>query len=324
MTEPGWYADPLGPPGSYRWWDGTSWTDQVTSAPPATVPAPAPPAPPAPAPAWGTPPGRPGDPGGPPPPDYPGYAGGLPPAPPTPPSRNRTPLLIAAVAAVVLLAALAAFFLTRDGDDDVVADDGTEDTADDETTTTEEEDETTTTEEGDDGGDDGDVISNGTISFAALGGDWTFDQPTFPELPRAAGQFQIVQDEVPPPIDGPWFANVTIGDLDPTIPYSGPESLEAATQALSDKIIQSGAYPAGTTSQVVLSEAQEVDGNEAFVVRSELQYAVPGLEATGETVLIAVIDTDQGPAAFWGSIPNSASDLVADMDEAFESLTVDD
>ena len=34
---PGWYADPQGT-GSYRWWDGTRWTDAVSSAiPPAAT-----------------------------------------------------------------------------------------------------------------------------------------------------------------------------------------------------------------------------------------------------------------------------------------------
>src|SRR4051812_42330249 len=49
--QPGWYQDPSGP--GYRWWDGTSWTDQThpgtqrQAPPPAPAPPPAAPAPPA-------------------------------------------------------------------------------------------------------------------------------------------------------------------------------------------------------------------------------------------------------------------------------------
>ncbi|WP_157080245.1 DUF2510 domain-containing protein, partial [Thermobifida cellulosilytica] len=27
--EPGWYADPEGPPGQLRWWNGDEWTQHV-------------------------------------------------------------------------------------------------------------------------------------------------------------------------------------------------------------------------------------------------------------------------------------------------------
>ena len=33
MHEPGWYPDPAGAPGRYRWWDGQSWTREVRDAP---------------------------------------------------------------------------------------------------------------------------------------------------------------------------------------------------------------------------------------------------------------------------------------------------
>ena len=59
-------------------------------------------------------------------------------------------------------------------------------------------------------------------------------------------------------------------------------------------------------------------------MRLELAYSVAGLNATGETVQIAVIDTGTLPAAFWGSVPNDAPQLVPEMEAAFNSLTVDE
>ncbi len=32
MTQPGWYPDPSGQPGKFRWWDGTKWTHEVRDA----------------------------------------------------------------------------------------------------------------------------------------------------------------------------------------------------------------------------------------------------------------------------------------------------
>lgn len=34
MSTPGWYPDPGGEPGRYRYWDGTSWSAQTTGEPP--------------------------------------------------------------------------------------------------------------------------------------------------------------------------------------------------------------------------------------------------------------------------------------------------
>lgn len=39
MPTPGWYPDPAGSPGMYRYWDGQSWT-QATTTDPASTPAP--------------------------------------------------------------------------------------------------------------------------------------------------------------------------------------------------------------------------------------------------------------------------------------------
>ena len=39
MSQPGWYPDPGGARGQYRYWDGTSWSTQITSDP-ARTPAP--------------------------------------------------------------------------------------------------------------------------------------------------------------------------------------------------------------------------------------------------------------------------------------------
>ncbi|MCT2996353.1 DUF2510 domain-containing protein, partial [Propionibacterium freudenreichii] len=41
MPTPGWYPDPTGTPGLYRYWDGRAWTGATTNDPAAT-PAPGP------------------------------------------------------------------------------------------------------------------------------------------------------------------------------------------------------------------------------------------------------------------------------------------
>ncbi|MGB4916528.1 MAG: DUF2510 domain-containing protein, partial [Propionicimonas sp.] len=38
MSAPGWYPDPGGQPGMYRFWTGTAWTATITANPAATPP----------------------------------------------------------------------------------------------------------------------------------------------------------------------------------------------------------------------------------------------------------------------------------------------
>ena len=51
MSQPGWYPDPAGTPGGYRFWDGTTWSAEVRGGPaapdgPSTTPNPGTPTPP--------------------------------------------------------------------------------------------------------------------------------------------------------------------------------------------------------------------------------------------------------------------------------------
>jgi len=46
MPGEGWYVDPVGAPGTNRWWDGNAWTDRTQVAPPPPPPLPTPSGPP--------------------------------------------------------------------------------------------------------------------------------------------------------------------------------------------------------------------------------------------------------------------------------------
>ena len=86
MTQAGWYPDPAGQPQTYRYWDGSTWSDATTGDP--YAPPPGPPAPPPPPPDAPTPPTPPPGatvlaPGA-----TPGGYGAVPPAPVAPPGTG--------------------------------------------------------------------------------------------------------------------------------------------------------------------------------------------------------------------------------------------
>jgi len=155
VTQAGWYPDPAGQPQTYRYWNGSAWSQETTSdpygPPPAPLAAPVPPPPPPTAPPSQPPRSPSQEPptvvtGGalPPPPSYgqvpqPGYGavtpppsggygqqppfgGGFPPAPPTGGSggSGRTILLVVAAVLVLILLSAGGFFGFRAlaGDDD--------------------------------------------------------------------------------------------------------------------------------------------------------------------------------------------------------------
>ncbi|WP_183092881.1 DUF2510 domain-containing protein [Nocardioides stalactiti] len=147
MTHAGWYPDPSGQPQTYRYWDGSSWSEQTSGDPYATPPvADAPPAPPptmpttmapTPAPPSAPVPPAPPTPYGqqaaygqvPPPPSAGGYGQPAPAFPPSPNGGNvRNPrLLIALVVGVLtlflVLAAAGFIVFATTGDDTKDADD---------------------------------------------------------------------------------------------------------------------------------------------------------------------------------------------------------
>ncbi len=121
VATPGWYPDPAGQPGAFRYWDGVAWGSDLTGDPASPPPGPAfPPAPPAPPAA--RPPAPPADvvyqgyPGA----SYPSNAGG---------GGSGSKVALLAVGAVALMVALAVgtYFVVglATGDDDTATGDGT-------------------------------------------------------------------------------------------------------------------------------------------------------------------------------------------------------
>lgn len=327
---PGWYADPHGGP-DLRWWDGSTWTEH-TSPPVGAAPSPtsgdqwaAPVGAPAPVhEQWGAPTqAPPGGHGGPPGPGGMGpggmgSGGGFPP-PQQAGSSNRTLLVVLGIG-VALLLVVGGVVLFSDGDDEAGSDPTTTTEADG-TTTTAPDDTTTTTDPG-----SSELVTSGAVSFTRLPAPWedwvTTGHDELYELTNTAGQFVVVQENAPS--GGQWIGNLLIGDLGPSITYTGAADLPAAAQALTDELVASY-YVEGAVATPILNTAVEIDGHPAHFIHTELSFAQAGLETTNEKVVVVLVDTGANrPSAFYASIPYNRSDLNAGMDEVYRSLVVDD
>jgi Protein of unknown function (DUF2510) len=349
-VNPGWYADPHGGP-DLRWWDGSSWTEHtsppVGAAPSDPTPAPvaqaAPPTDPWPAPVgapaggpsgdrwaapaaapqqWGAPAplAPPGSPGGPGPGGF-GSGGGVPPPQQAGGGSNRTLLVVLGIG-VALLLVIGGVVLFSGGDDDTSTGTSTTTTATEDTTTTTGTDDTTTTAP--DAASE--VVTSGAVSFTRLPepwGDWvSAGRGEIYELANTAGQFVVVQENAPS--GGQWIGNLLIGDLGPSITYSGTADLPTAAQLLTDELVASY-YVEGAAATTILTTPVEIDGHPAHFIHTELSFAQAGLDTTNEKVVVVLVDTGASrPSVFWASIPNNRVDLNDGMDQVYRSLVVND
>jgi hypothetical protein len=349
-VNPGWYADPHGGP-DLRWWDGSSWTEHtsppVGAAPSDPTPAPvaqaAPPTDPWPAPVgapaggpsgdrwaapaaapqqWGAPAplAPPGSPGGPGPGGF-GSGGGFPPPQQAGGGSNRTLLVVLGIG-VALLLVIGGVVLFSGGDDDTSTGTSTTTTATEDTTTTTGTDDTTTTAP--DAASE--VVTSGAVSFTRLPepwGDWvSAGRGEIYELANTAGQFVVVQENAPS--GGQWIGNLLIGDLGPSITYSGTADLPTAAQLLTDELVASY-YVEGAAATTILTTPVEIDGHPAHFIHTELSFAQAGLDTTNEKVVVVLVDTGASrPSVFWASIPNNRVDLNDGMDQVYRSLVVND
>jgi Protein of unknown function (DUF2510) len=349
-VNPGWYADPHGGP-DLRWWDGSSWTEHtsppVGAAPSDPTPAPvaqaAPPTDPWPAPVgapaggpsgdrwaapaaapqqWGAPAplAPPGSPGGPGPGGF-GSGGGVPPPQQAGGGSNRTLLVVLGIG-VALLLVIGGVVLFSGGDDDTSTGTSTTTTATEDTTTTTGTDDTTTTAPD----ATSEVVTSGAVSFTRLPepwGDWvSAGRGEIYELANTAGQFVVVQENAPS--GGQWIGNLLIGDLGPSITYSGTADLPTAAQLLTDELVASY-YVEGAAATTILTTPVEIDGHPAHFIHTELSFAQAGLDTTNEKVVVVLVDTGASrPSVFWASIPNNRVDLNDGMDQVYRSLVVND
>lgn len=295
MSNPGWYPDPSGQPGMYRYWTGTEWTTSVTPDPSRV--------------------------------SQPGSGGGA--TSPTPQSPGFTDQRnnsqwgwwlggLAAVVAVVV----AVWFLGSTLFPSVVGAPGTDPGASGQPGSNPTQlvcppaDNSNPPTTGDQNG----WITGGKLAYPTLGDPWTTGLDNrVPFGPVATVQTVLDQDN----FDGAgssWVASVLVSDL---FIGDGFASTKQGAEIILKCVL--GTYYADTvvTQSQTKGSDHPVDGHPGWLIETTLSFNIPGLKATSEDVLLLVVQTgDNDYGLFYASIPNTLDYLMADARTSLDHLKV--
>lgn len=304
---PGWYPDPGGQPGTFRYWDGRVWSPATTTSPYAAPPAPAPP-PPALA--------RPSIPGQPPSPAQ-SPTSERPAIPPRSPQTGRgwVGWLIGGLAVLVVLVVLAVVGIRAvltgplggapgpaQDTPGLACPPAVEPTA-------------------SAAPDAGDRVRSGRLSYPRLGAP--FSPPQWDSRTPFGRDVKSQEAVVETAADGRprWVAAVLIARLLSGDGFYGPQQ---GAQVVAACVIGKFYDDAVVNREDRRNEATRIDGRDAWIIEMHLTFDIPDIQTKGEAATIVVVDTGNGEAGlFYSSIPDTSPQFREPAERALAGLTVD-
>jgi len=290
---PGWYPDPAGAPGRYRYWDGRGWGRDTTTRPDVAPP-----------------PGSPGIPmSGP-----RGPVTGRNVATVAAPRRSWGWMLGAAALLMSLLVVIAVVVRSAGGGlldgSDPPAEDPTQQSCPRASTTGSPAVPST-----------GDRVRSGQLSYPRL--PLPFDPPIADTRTPFGHDVQSQQAFVERSPDGrtTWVAWALIARLLAGDGFYGPEQ---GAGVIADCVVALFYNNHEIHRTDTRREATTVDGHQAYLIESHLTFDIPGIKTRGETMIVVVVDVgQQGEAGlFYGTIPDTSPQLLPPIRDALAGLQV--
>jgi hypothetical protein len=318
----GWYPDPGGAQGLYRYWDGKSWSA-------ATSPNPGAPPPnqglasvgqPTSGSTFGQTGGAYGQTGGGfGPTGQSGYGAGNPSAFANfqEIQKKKTPvgwwITGVALVVVILVVAVLAIRAVSSGNTEITSPPGGGPVSQD--TCPPEKSETPQPEEDPNDG----RVHGGPLSYPTLGPPWG---PPLPDTRVPFGSDVLSQAVTVEPNYAPgshWVASVLVGELQAGDGFFTPEQ---GSQIVVKCILGRFYGNAAVDSNVKKNEAITIDGHEGWIVESQLSFDIPGLKTKGELLIVVIVSAGARSGLYYASIPDTTPELVQPARDLIKELKV--
>lgn len=165
-------------------------------------------------------------------------------------------------------------------------------------------------------------VHGGPVSFPQLGSPWSAPQAET----RVPFGVNVLSQDVPVQAnyDGKgsgWVASVLVGELQAGDGFFTPEQgSQIVVRCILGKFY--GDNP--VNSDVKVNKATTVDGHDAWLVETHLTFDIKGLDTKGELAIIAIVQAGtERSGLYYASIPDTTPELVQPARDALADLTVD-
>jgi hypothetical protein len=165
-------------------------------------------------------------------------------------------------------------------------------------------------------------VHGGPVSYPMLGTPW--GPPQGPPNPVPFGtdvQTQMVLDQLNYDGQGTnWVASILVAELQAGDGFFTPEQ---GAQIVVKCILGAfyGNHP--IESEVKVNEKATIGGHDAWLVESQLTFDIPRLEAKGEYLIVAVVSAGNRSGLYYATIPDTLPELVQPARDTLKKLQVD-
>jgi hypothetical protein len=164
-------------------------------------------------------------------------------------------------------------------------------------------------------------VHGGPVSYPQLGPPWSAPQGDNRVPFGSDVQSQLVPVETNYDAQGgDWVASVLVGELQAGDGFFTPEQ---GSQIVVKCILGSFYGNNPVNSNVKVNEKVTIDGHEAWLVESQLTFDIEGLETKGELLIVAIVSAGNTSGLYYASIPDTTPELVQPARDALEQLQVD-
>jgi uncharacterized protein DUF2510 len=167
-------------------------------------------------------------------------------------------------------------------------------------------------------------VHGGPVSYPVLGPPWGPPQgdTRVPFGSDVQSQDVLVENDYDGN-GGLWVASIIVGELQAGDGFFTPEQ---GAQIVVRCIVGGAGEFYGdnpVNSNVKVNEKTTIDGHEAWLVESQLTFDIAGLKTKGELLIIAIVSAGNRSGLYYASIPDTTPELVQPARDALRDLKVD-